>query len=274
MTVDVRNIKAEWLGDWTAFPGVFLLAVSSGNIPALFLLDSLTNLLRNIMAILLGNLATLLLRDVATFFTWNFMAFLLIPNLLAYLLVDGIAFLLVRSLTFIFVSCITFTLILSRADLLWNLMTLSFIDNLTVLIRNIFTDLFLHVLAFLLVDYFAIWFKIVDTLPLLYRFTFVLESSCALSVILGGTFLLVNGFLDNLWNLDTVKFGSAVTFFIRNFVALLRNVLDIITLLPVMDRTGLLIGVFLDRFLPNFTLLCLSLGTNFIRNISTFLLGH
>ena len=113
MTVDVWNIKAEWLGDWTTFPGVFLLAVGSGNIPALFLLDSLTNLLRNIMAILLGNLATLLLWDVATFFTWNFMAFLLIPNLLAYLLVDGIAFLLVRSLTFIFVSCITFTLILS-----------------------------------------------------------------------------------------------------------------------------------------------------------------
>ena len=114
-------------------------------------------------------------------------------------------------------------------------MTLSFIDNLTVLIRNIFTDLFLHVLAFLLVDYFAIWFKIVDTLPLLHRFTFVLESGCALSVIFGGTFLLVNGFLDNLWNLDTVKFGSAVTFFIRNFVALLRNVLDIITFFPVMD---------------------------------------
>merc|ERR1712114_19395 len=153
-------------------------------------------------------------------------------------------------------------------------MTLSFIDNLTILIRNVFTDLIFHVLAFLLVENFAVWFKVCDKLPLLHIFTFVLKSYYTFIVVLGGTFLFVNGFLDNLWNLDTVKFGSAVTFFIRNFVALLRNVLDIITLLPVVDRTGLLIRVFLDRFLPNFTLLCLSLGANFIRNISTFLLGH
>ena len=113
MTVDVRNIKAEWLGDRTTFPGVFLLAVGSGNIPALFLLDSLANLLRNFMAILLGNLATLLLRDVATFFTWNFMAFLLIPNLLADLLVGGVTLLSIGGVAFLLVSCITFTFILS-----------------------------------------------------------------------------------------------------------------------------------------------------------------
>jgi len=28
MTVDVRNINAVWLADWTTYPGVFVLAVS------------------------------------------------------------------------------------------------------------------------------------------------------------------------------------------------------------------------------------------------------
>ena len=153
-------------------------------------------------------------------------------------------------------------------------MTLSFIDNLTILIRNVFTDLIFHVLTFLLVENFAVWFKVGDTLPLLHIFTFVLKSYCTFVVILGGTFLFVNGFLDNLWNLDTLKLGSAVTFFIRDCGTFLLDVLDIITLLLVMDGTSLLVGVFLNRFLLDFTSLCLSLGTNLIRNISTFLPGH
>ena len=90
-------------------------------------------------------------------------------------------------------------------------MTLSFIDNLTILVRNVFTDLIFHVLTFFLVENFAVWFKVSDTLPLFHIFTFVLECYCTLIVILSGTFLFMNGFLDNLWNLDTLKLGSAVT---------------------------------------------------------------
>ena len=153
-------------------------------------------------------------------------------------------------------------------------MTLSFIDNLTILIRNVFTDLIFHVLTFLLVENFAVWFKVCDTLPLLHIFTFVLKSYCTLVVVLSGTFLFMNGFLDNLWNLDTLKLGSAVTFFIRDCGTFLLDVLDIIALLLVMDGTSLLVGVFLNRFLLDFTSLCLSLSTNFIRNVSTFLPGH
>ena len=160
------------------------------------------------------------------------------------------------------------------AFLLWNLLTLSFVDNLAFLIRNIFTDFIFHVLTFLLVENFAVWFKVGDALPLLHIFTFVLESYCTLIVILGGTFFFVYGFLDNLWNLDTLELGSAVTFFISNCGTFLLDVLDIIALLLVMDRTSLLISVFLNRFLLDFTFLCLSLGTNFIRDISTFLPGH
>jgi len=274
MTVDVRNINAVRFADWTTYSGVFVLAVGCGNIPALLLLNSLTNLLRNLMAVFLGNLATLLLGDITTFLTWNFMAFCLITNLLADLLVDGVTLLSIGGVALLLVSCVTFTIILSPAFLLWNLVTLSFIDKLTILVRNVFTDFFFHVLTFLLVKNFAVWFKVCDTLPLLHIFAFVLESYCTLVVIFGGAFLLVNGFLDNLWNLDTLKLGSAVTFFIRDCGTFLLDVLDIITLLLVMDGTSLLVGVLLNRFLLDFTSLCLSLGTNLIRNISTFLPGH
>jgi len=274
MTVDVRNINAVWLADWTAYSGVFVLAVSCRNINALLLLNSLTNLLRNLMAVFLGNLATLLLGDIATFLGWNFMAFSLITNLLTDLLVGGVTLLSIGGVAFLLRSCITFTFILSPAFLLWNLMTLSFIDKLTILIRNIFADLIFHLLAFLLVENFAVWFKVGDTLPLHHIFAFVFESYCTLIVVLSGTFFFVDSLLDNLWNLDTLKLGSAVTFLIRDCGTLLLDVLDIIALLLVMDGTSLLVGVLLNRFLLDFTSLSLSLSTNFIRNISTFLPGH
>ena len=112
MTVDVRNINAVRLADWTAYPGVFVLAVSCRNINALLLLNSLTNLLRNLMAVFLRNLATLLLGDIATFLTWNFMAFGLIPNLLTDLLVGGVTLLSIGGVALLLVSCITFTIVL------------------------------------------------------------------------------------------------------------------------------------------------------------------
>ena len=113
MTVDVRNINAVRLADWTTYPGVFVLAVSCWNIPALLLLNSLTNLLRNLMAVFLRNLATLLLGDIATFLARNFMAFGLIPNLLADLLVDGVTLLSIGGVALLLVSCVTFTVILT-----------------------------------------------------------------------------------------------------------------------------------------------------------------
>jgi len=226
------------------------------------------------MAVFLGNLPTLLLGDIATFLTWNFMAFGLIPNLLADLLVGGVTLLSIGGVALLLISCITFTFILSPAFLLWNLMTLSFIDNHTILVRNVFTDLIFHILTFFLVENFAVWFKVSDTLPLFHIFTFVLECYCTLIVILSGTFLFMNSFLDNLWNLDTLKLGSAVTFLVRDCGTFLMDVLDIIALLLVMDGTSLLICVFLNRFLLDFTSLSLSLSTNFIRNVSTFLPCH
>ena len=57
VTADVRNIEAVLSGDWTTLSGRSLLVLGSWNIPALFLLNGVTNLLGNIATILLGDLA-------------------------------------------------------------------------------------------------------------------------------------------------------------------------------------------------------------------------
>ena len=158
--------------------------------------------------------------------------------------------------------------------LLWNFVTLSVIDNLAILVRNIFTDFIMDILAFLLVGNLALGNEIGDTLPLPHRFTLVLKPDGTLSVILSRTLFFMDGFLDVLGKLDTLKLGSAVAFFILNLRTLLLDVLDVLTLLPVLDGTDPLVGELLDRSLSDGTSFLLSLGTDFVRNITTLLPGN
>jgi len=274
VTADVRNIEAVLSGDWTTLPGRSLLALSSWNIPALFLLNSVTNLFRNIATILLWDLAAFLLRNRPTVLFWNIMTLLFIPNLLTDLLVDGVAFLSIGGVTLLLIRSVALTSVLSPALLLWNFVTLSVIDNLAILVRNIFTDFIMDILAFLLVGNLTVSDEVGDTLPLPHRFTLVLKPDRTLSVILGGTLFFVDGFLDVLRKLDTLKLGSAVAFLILYLGTFLLDVLGVLTLLPVVDGADLLVGVFLDRSLSDGTSLLLSLGTNLIRNISTLLPGN
>ena len=113
VTTDVRNIEAVLSGDWTTLPGRSLLALSSWNIPALFLLNSVTNLFRNIATILLWDLAAFLLRNRPTVLFWNIMTLLFIPNLLTDLLVDGVAFLSIGGVTLLLIRSVALTSVLS-----------------------------------------------------------------------------------------------------------------------------------------------------------------
>ena len=153
-------------------------------------------------------------------------------------------------------------------------MTLSVIDNLAILVRNIFTDFIVDILAFLLVGNLALGNEVGDTLPLPHRFTLVLKPDRTLSVVLSRTLFFVDSFLNVLRKLDTLKLGSAVAFLILYLGTFLLDVLGVLTLLPVVDGADLLVGVFLDRSLSDGTSLLLSLGTNLVRNISTLLPGH
>ena len=90
--------------------------------------------------------------------------------------------------------------------LLWNFVTLSVIDNLAILVRNIFTDFIVDILAFLLVGNLALSNEIGDTLPLPHRFTLILKPYGTLRVILSRTLFFVDSFLDVLRKLDTLQF--------------------------------------------------------------------
>jgi len=274
VTADVRNIEAVLSGDWTTLSGRSLLALGSWDILALFLLNGVTNLLRNISTVFLGDLATFLLGNRTTVLFWDIMALLLVPNLLADLLIDGGAFLSIGGVTLLLIRSVALTSVLSPALLLWNFVTLSVIDNLAILIRNIFTDFIVNILAFLLVGNLTVSDEVGDTLPLPHRITLVLKPDRTLSIVLSRTLFFVDSFLKILRKLDTLKLGSAVAFFILDCGTLLLDVLGVLTLLPVVDGTDLLVGVLLDRSLSDGTFLLFSLGTNLFRNISTLLSGH
>jgi len=253
VTIDVRNVEAVLLGDWTTLSLVFLLAVGSWDISALLLLDSVTNLLGDITTVLFGNLATFLLRNLAAFLLWNIVALLFVSNLLTNLLVDSVALLTISCVTFFLVGSFTLAMVLSPAFLLWNSVTLPVIDNFTVLLRNIFTNLIMDVLTFLLVGDLAVSNEVGDALPLHHRLTLVLEPDAALSVVLGGTLLIVDGFFLVLRKIDTLELGSTVAFLVLDLGTLLVDVIGSITLLPVPDRTDLLVGILLDRSLSDGT---------------------
>merc|ERR1719342_738095 len=209
-----------------------------------------------------------------TLLFWNIMAFHFISNLLTNPLVDSVAFLSICGVTLLLIRGVAFTSILSPALFLWDLVALSVVDNLTILVRNIFADLVMDILAFLLACYFSVSNEIGDTLPFHHRLTFVLKLNGTLCIILSGTLFCMGSFLDILGKLETLKLGSAVAFFILNLRTLLLDILDILTLLPVMDGTDLLVGELLNRSLSDGTSFLLSLGTNLVGNISTLLPGH
>merc|ERR1719342_198851 len=209
-----------------------------------------------------------------TLLFWNIMAFLFISNLLTNPLVDSVAFLSICGVTLLLVRGVAFTSILSPALFLWDLVALSVVDNLTILVRNIFADLVMDILAFLLVCYLAVSNEIGDTLPFHHRLTFVLKLNGTLCIILSGTLFCMGSFLDILGKLETLELGSTVAFFILNLRTLLLDVLDVLTLLPVLDGTDPLVSELLNRSLSDGTSFLLSLGTDFVRNITTLLPGN
>merc|ERR1712112_234426 len=181
------------------------------------------------------------------------MALLFVSNLLANLLVDSVALLTISCVTLLLLGSFTLAMVLSPAFLLWNSVTLSVIDNFTVLLRNIFTNLIMDVLTFLLVGDLAVSNEVGDALPLHHRLTLVLEPDATLSVVLGGTLFIVDGFFLVLWKIDTLELGSTVAFLVLDLGTLLVDVIGSITLLPVPDGTNLLVGVLLDRSLTDGT---------------------
>ena len=70
------------------------------------------------------------------------------------------------------------------ALLLWNLATLSVIDDLAIFVWDILTDFIIDVLTFFLVGDLALGNEVGHTLPLPHRLTLVLEPDRTLSVIL------------------------------------------------------------------------------------------
>merc|ERR1719420_882207 len=158
-----------------------------------------------------------------------------------------------RFVTFLLVGSFALAMVLSPAFLLWNSVTLPVIDNFTVLLSNIFTNLIMDVLTFLLVGDLAVSNEVGDTLPFHHRLTLVLEPDAALSVVLGGTLLILDGFFLVLRKIDTLELGSTVAFLVLDLGTLLVDVIGSITLLPVPDGTNLLVGVLLDRSLPDGT---------------------
>ena len=154
-------------------------------------------------------------------------------------------------------------------------MTLSVMNNITILLRKIFTNLIVYILAFLLIRNCALRNKVGDTLPLSHRLALVLKPHGTFLIMLSSTSFLMNCDRLVLGDLDTLKLGSIVTLFIIcNRVALLVDVSGSLTLLSIVDGTELVTGELLNRSLSYGTLPLLSLSADLVRNISTLLSGH
>ena len=154
-------------------------------------------------------------------------------------------------------------------------MTLSVMNNITILLWKIFTNLIVNILAFLLIGNRALRNKVGDTLPLSHRLALVLKPHGTFLIMLSSTSFLMNCDRLVLGDLDTLKLGSIVTLFIIcNRVALLVDVSGSLTLLSIVDGTELVTGELLNRSLTYGTLPLLSLSADLVRNISTLLSGH
>merc|ERR1712198_790018 len=119
------------------------------------------------------------------------------------------------------------------ALLLWDLRALSFVDNITLLGRNILTNLILDSLAHFLIDNLALGFSICSALLLIDRTTLIFKRGAAL----------------------------------------LPGVLCSLTVLPVLETTLFARDRFLNRSLGDLTLPLLNISTNGVGNIATLLLG-
>ena len=82
---------------------------------------------------------------------------------------------------------------------------------MTLLLRNVFANLILDIVALLLVGSFTILFILDGTFLLRDRMTLVLVPGIALLLVAGGTFLLIDGLLGCPWNLFAISLGDLFT---------------------------------------------------------------
>merc|ERR1712126_549414 len=161
----------------------------------------------------------------------DILALLLVVNLIADFLVDSVTFFSVGSLTFLPVVGLTLTTMLSPTFLFRDLVALPIVDNLAVLLWNILTNLVLNISALLLEDNVALGCKVGHAPLLRHRFTFVLVSCGTLLVVLRGTLLLMDSFLNILGKTDTLELGGIIAFLVGNLGALLLYVIGSVTIL-------------------------------------------
>jgi len=256
-TLELRNIGALLLGEAATLSVRGLRALSSWNSLALFLLNSFTLSLLDIITLLLGHVFALLGGHIT--------ALLLVMNLLADLFGNWVAFLAINSFTL--------TARNIPALLLWDLGALSFVDYITLLGRNILTNLFLDSLALFLIDNLALGFSICSALLLINRTTLIFKRGTALLIILSGALFFMDSLRNSSWNADTFQLWNIVALLILNGAALLPGVLRSLTVLPVLEATLFARDRLLYRSLRDLTLPFLNISTNGVGNIATLLLG-
>jgi len=256
-TLELRNIIALLLGEAATLSVGSLGALSSWNSLALFLLNSFTLSLLDIITLLLGHVFALLGGHIT--------ALLLVMNLLADLFGNWVAFLAINSFTL--------TARNIPALLLWDLGALSFVDYITLLGRNILTNLFLDSLALFLIDNLALGFSICSALLLINRTTLIFKRGTALLIILSGALFFMDSLRNSSWNADTFQLWNIVALLILNGAALLPGVLRSLTVLPVLEATLFARDRLLYRSLRDLTLPFLNISTNGVGNIATLLLG-
>ena len=158
--------------------------------------------------------------------------------------------------------------------MLWDLGALSFIDYVTLLGRNILTNLFLDSLALFLVDNLTLGFGICSALLLINRTTLIFKRGAALLIILSGALFFMDSLRNSSGNADTFQLWNIIALLILNGAALLPGVLCSLTILPVLESTLLPGDRLLNRSLGDLTFALLDIGTYSVRNFATLLLGN
>merc|ERR1719474_463835 len=144
---------------------------------------------------------------------------------------------------------------------------------MTLLGRNILTDLVLDSLTLLLINNLTLSFSSSCTFLFINRAALVLIRGCALMVLFSSALFLMDSLRDSSWNTDTLQLRYIVTFLILHSATLLPGVLSSLTFLPILDPTLLTRDRLLNRSLGNLTFALLDISTDSVRNISTLLLG-
>jgi len=248
----------------------------------LSLLDIGTFLSGDIATFFLGDVLAFLLGDVTTLLGWNIPALLGVVDLLTDLLVDGVALLGVDSVAFLAIHGVTLPLVDSVALALGNVLAFLFrncvalplIDHRTLFLRDVLTDLVLDSIALPLIDDLALCHGIGGALLLGYWLALGLVPGGAGLGGLGGTRLLMEGFLDGSWHIDTLQFLGIEALLFLHSGTLLAYVIDGGTLVLDLDGTFSPLNLFLDGSLGDLTCSLLSVGTGFTLDISALLPGH